>query len=173
MTTIAAKPAPMLTSGSSTMAVARRGGEVFMRKRLKGAHVDRAMRLYQRFGILAVVVPALLPPPIPFKVFVVLAGAVLNTWREFKIPAFTPVLWNLSSIFFSVFMVQYFDVPIYAMAVEAMALGAEDIVFVDDLPGNLKPARALGMATVRHERAPETVAELERLLGVTLRAPTG
>jgi membrane protein DedA with SNARE-associated domain len=62
--------------------VARRGGEVFLRKRLKGAHVDRAVRLYQRFGLLAVVVPALLPPPVPFKVFVVMAGAAgVAPWR--------------------------------------------------------------------------------------------
>ena len=79
--------AGMTTAGSllgcyALFAVARRGGEVFMRKRLKGAHVDRAIRLYQRFGILAVVVPALLPPPVPFKVFVVLAGAAnVATWR--------------------------------------------------------------------------------------------
>lgn len=55
--------------------VARRGGEIFLRKRLKGPHVDRAIALYQRHGLLAVVVPALLPPPVPFKVFVLLAGA--------------------------------------------------------------------------------------------------
>lgn len=62
--------------------VARRGGEVFLRKRLKGAYVDRALRLYQRFGLLAVIVPALLPPPVPFKVFVVLAGAAsVAPWR--------------------------------------------------------------------------------------------
>lgn len=62
--------------------VARRGGEVFMRKRLKGAHVDRALRLYQRFGLLAVLVPALLPPPTPFKLFVLMAGAAdVAAWR--------------------------------------------------------------------------------------------
>jgi membrane protein YqaA with SNARE-associated domain len=55
--------------------VARRGGEVFLRKRLKGPYVDRAIALYQRHGLLAVVVPSLLPPPVPFKVFVLLAGA--------------------------------------------------------------------------------------------------
>lgn len=55
--------------------VARRGGEVFLRKRLKGPYVDRAIALYQRHGLLAVVVPAVLPPPVPFKVFVLLAGA--------------------------------------------------------------------------------------------------
>ena len=55
--------------------VARRGGEAFMRKRLKGRYVDRAIALYQRYGLLAVVVPALLPPPVPFKLFVLMAGA--------------------------------------------------------------------------------------------------
>jgi len=40
---------------------------------------------------------------------------------------------------------------------------------VDDLPGNLKPARAMGMATVHHRGADSTVPELERLLGVKLR----
>lgn len=55
--------------------VARRGGESFMRKRLKGRHVDRAINLYQKYGLLAVVVPALLPPPVPFKLFVLMAGA--------------------------------------------------------------------------------------------------
>jgi putative peptidoglycan lipid II flippase len=59
--------------------------------------------------------------------FVVLSGAVLNTWREFKIPAFTPVLWNLSSIFFSLFLVKYFEVPIYSMAVAVMVGGVAQI----------------------------------------------
>ena len=42
-------------------------------------------------------------------------------------------------------------------------------VFVDDLPGNLKPARELGMATVLHREAAETIPELEELLGAALR----
>jgi len=56
-------------------AVARRGGDAFLRKRMQGPFVDRALTLYQKYGLLAVVVPALLPPPVPFKVFVLLAGA--------------------------------------------------------------------------------------------------
>jgi putative peptidoglycan lipid II flippase len=48
--------------------------------------------------------------------FVALAGGVLNSWREFKIPAFTPVLLNLASIFGAVVMVHWFHTPIYAMA---------------------------------------------------------
>ena len=65
--------------------VARRGGEVFLRRRLKGRYVDRAMTLYQRHGLLAVVVPALLPPPVPFKVFVLLAGAAAVSPLRFGI----------------------------------------------------------------------------------------
>ena len=55
--------------------VARRGGEMFLRKRVKGRYADRAIALYQKHGLLAVVVPSLLPPPVPFKLFVLLAGA--------------------------------------------------------------------------------------------------
>jgi membrane protein YqaA with SNARE-associated domain len=55
--------------------VGRRGGEAFLRRRFKGAHVDRALRLYQRWGVLAVFVPSLLPPPTPFKLIVLMSGA--------------------------------------------------------------------------------------------------
>jgi putative hydrolase of the HAD superfamily len=58
---------------------------------------------------------------------------------------------------------------IYEMGARAIGLPPPECVFVDDLPGNLKPARELGMATVHHRSAAETVAELERLLGVSLR----
>jgi len=59
---------------------------------------------------------------------------------------------------------------IYAIAAERMGMAPEQLVFVDDLPGNLKPARALGMATVVHRDAASTVAELEELLGVRVGA---
>lgn len=56
-------------------AVARRGGDAFFRQRMKGRFVDRALELYHQYGLLAVIVPALLPPPVPFKLFVLFAGA--------------------------------------------------------------------------------------------------
>jgi membrane protein YqaA with SNARE-associated domain len=56
-------------------AVVRRGGESFLRKRMQGRYFERAVKLYQKYGLLAVIVPALLPPPVPFKLFVLLAGA--------------------------------------------------------------------------------------------------
>ena len=58
---------------------------------------------------------------------------------------------------------------IYALAAQRLGRAPERCVFVDDLPGNLKPARAIGMATVLHRDAETTVAELEDHLGVSLR----
>lgn len=55
-------------------ALAEKGGVAFLRKRLRQAHLDRALASYKRHGLLAVMVPALLPPPSPFKLFVLAAG---------------------------------------------------------------------------------------------------
>jgi epoxide hydrolase-like predicted phosphatase len=59
---------------------------------------------------------------------------------------------------------------IYEMGAEQIGLAPEQCVFVDDLPFNLKPAEELGMATVHHVSAEQTIAELEELLGVELSA---
>jgi membrane protein YqaA with SNARE-associated domain len=54
--------------------LAKKGGEAFVRKRLRPGHVERSLALYRRHGLLALMVPALLPPPAPFKLFVLAAG---------------------------------------------------------------------------------------------------
>ena len=56
-------------------ALARRGGESFLRKRMKARHVERALAVFRRYGLFAVAIPAILPPPVPFKMFVLAAGA--------------------------------------------------------------------------------------------------
>ncbi len=56
--------------------IARRG-ERFVSKRFHPKHLDRVKELYRKWGLFALVIPALLPPPMPFKIFVVAAG-VLN-----------------------------------------------------------------------------------------------
>ena len=55
-------------------AIASKGGETVLRRRLSSRRLDRALALYQRHGLLALMVPALLPPPAPFKLFVLGAG---------------------------------------------------------------------------------------------------
>ena len=54
--------------------LADKGGEAFLRKRLRAGQTERVLALYQRHGVLALMVPALLPPPAPFKLFVLMAG---------------------------------------------------------------------------------------------------
>ena len=54
--------------------VGRKGGEAFLRRRFHERHVDRTLAVFQKYGLLAVAVPSLLPPPIPFKPFVLVAG---------------------------------------------------------------------------------------------------
>jgi epoxide hydrolase-like predicted phosphatase len=57
------------------------------------------------------------------------------------------------------------DPAIYELVAERLGLPPAACVFVDDLPGNLKPARALGMATVLHRGdAGATLAEVRALL---------
>nr|BFE66399.1 HAD-IA family hydrolase [Dactylosporangium thailandense] len=55
---------------------------------------------------------------------------------------------------------------IYALGAEAVGLDPAECVYVDDLPGNLKPARALGMTTLHHRGAAATIEALRPLLGL-------
>jgi putative hydrolase of the HAD superfamily len=53
------------------------------------------------------------------------------------------------------------DPAIYVLGAAAIGLPPQECVYVDDLPGNLKPARELGMTTVRHRTPQETLEILE------------
>ena len=55
--------------------VGKKGGEALVRKRFATAGVERAMAALRRHGIMAVLIPSLLPPPAPFKIFLLLAAA--------------------------------------------------------------------------------------------------
>ena len=61
------------------------------------------------------------------------------------------------------------DLVIYEVAIERLGVPASEIVFVDDLPGNLKPARELGMTTVHHTSAADTLDQLEQHFALPLR----
>src|SRR5947199_10776842 len=65
--------------------ILRRGGRAVLHRRFRMDHVLRVQRAYARFGILALAVPALLPPPMPFKIFVATAGALQFPRRRFLV----------------------------------------------------------------------------------------
>ena len=56
--------------------IVRRGGQAVLRKKFPVASIKRVERAYERFGFLAIGIPAILPPPLPFKIFVATAGAL-------------------------------------------------------------------------------------------------
>ena len=64
-------------------AVGRKGGETFLRKTFADERIGRVQKWYQRHGVLAVIVPSLLPPPTPFKIFVLSAGTFGISWPKF------------------------------------------------------------------------------------------
>jgi len=60
------------------------------------------------------------------------------------------------------------DPRFYELACETLGVEPSECVFLDDLGVNLKPARALGMHTIKVTDPDAALAELEALLGVVL-----
>ena len=56
--------------------IIRRGGQAVLRRRFPLASIKRVEHAYERFGFFAIAIPAVLPPPLPFKIFVATAGAL-------------------------------------------------------------------------------------------------
>src|SRR6185369_1177736 len=78
-------------------------------------------------------------PYIFFISLVSLAGGVLNVYRRFAIPAFTPVLLNVSIIGAALFLARWFDPPILALAWGVAIGGAAQLAL------QVRPLLAIGM----------------------------
>ena len=61
------------------------------------------------------------------------------------------------------------DPRFYKMACKIVNVDPDQVVFLDDLGVNLKPARAMGMTTIKVMDHPKARAELEGILGMELR----
>ncbi|WP_019581268.1 murein biosynthesis integral membrane protein MurJ [Pseudomonas mandelii] len=58
-----------------------------------------------------------------------LAGAILNTWNRFSVPAFVPTLLNVSMIIFAVFLTPYFDPPVMALGWAVLVGGLAQLLY--------------------------------------------
>ena len=73
---------PLFAAGGAVLgcwllySIMRRGGQALLRKRFKPERIQKVERAYARFGFLAIAIPAILPPPLPFKIFVATAGTL-------------------------------------------------------------------------------------------------
>jgi len=65
--------------------VGKRGGEPLLVRRFGAERVEQARAAFRRWDILALAVPALLPPPMPFKIFVFSAGVFGIPFRRFAL----------------------------------------------------------------------------------------
>ena len=63
-------------------AIGRKGGEVALRKRVSQARFDAISERFESQEFLALMIPAMLPPPTPFKLFVFAAGALKMKVRD-------------------------------------------------------------------------------------------
>jgi putative hydrolase of the HAD superfamily len=61
------------------------------------------------------------------------------------------------------------DPRIYRMMIETLGVDPKACVYLDDLGVNLKPARDMGMTTIKVLNGPQAIAELEAATGLTLR----
>ena len=81
-------------------------------------------------------------PYIFFISLVALAGGILNTHDEFAVPAFTPVLLNISMIAAAIWLAPMMDKPVMALAWGVFIAGAAQLLF--QLPFLLR-LKVLGM----------------------------
>lgn len=95
-------------------------------------------------------------PYIFFMSLVAMSAGVLNTWKHFAVPAFTPVLLNLSFITFILFLTPHLERPIFALAVAVIAGGVLQLVIqipslmkLGVLPRPANPFKALKDFAVR------------------------
>jgi membrane protein YqaA with SNARE-associated domain len=54
--------------------LARRGGEAFLKKGFSQSTIDKSFVWFKKFGLLAIILPSICPPPVPLKIFILLAG---------------------------------------------------------------------------------------------------
>jgi membrane protein YqaA with SNARE-associated domain len=138
---------------SSLWYLARRGGEAYLGRRFSPAQLQRTRETFDRWGVLALAVPAMMPPPVPFKIFVLGAGVFGMRYRRFALTL--TVSRGLRYVFWAVLGVAYGEQA-------RLLLQAADAWFFLQrwrLLG-LAAALTLVLATVyalrrRHRRAPE------------------
>ena len=63
--------------------IGKKGGDALVSKRFTTRNIERAKASFQRHGVMTVLIPSLLPPPAPFKIFVLLAGVAHIDVRKF------------------------------------------------------------------------------------------
>jgi putative hydrolase of the HAD superfamily len=96
-------------------------------------------------------------------------GALTNNWRA-EAPRPTVGLRELFDVFVesAVVGLRKPDPHIYELVCARLGVAPAQVVFLDDIGRNLKPARALGMATIKVDDPDQALRELETVVGFAL-----
>ena len=98
-------------------------------------------------------------PYILFISLTALISGILNTFKQFAVPAFTPVLLNISLIIFAIWFAPYFDEPVEALAWGVFVGGIAQLLF--QIPALMK----LGLfPRLRLKRKAEGVNRIIKLM---------
>lgn len=72
-----------LLGGYATYGLGLKGGRAALEKKLPRKKAERIQRLFKKYGFWSLFVPALLPPPVPFSPFLLMAGTMKYPKRNF------------------------------------------------------------------------------------------
>jgi membrane protein YqaA with SNARE-associated domain len=113
-----------LAGCSALWYIGRRGGEAYLVRRFGRERVDQTRATFEKWDILALAIPAMLPPPMPFKIFVLSSGVFGLPYR--RVAATLIVARGLRYVFWGVMGATYGD--------EALALLRQFDQWFDDRP---------------------------------------
>ncbi len=116
---------------------------------------------------LSVTMTQIMFPYILFMSLVALAGGILNTWQEFRVPAFTPVLLNLSFIAGAIFLAPHLSQPVYALAIAVVIGGVLQLWFQVPALRKIGMLPRIGMNPVAALRDPGVRRVLRQMLPAT------
>lgn len=116
--------------------VARRGGEKLATRFISQAKLLKAEMLLTKYGFLAIAVPALSPPPMPFKGFVLAAGIFAMPRLQFAATIFFArglryVIWSVLGAMYgdeAIGWVEHFD--LWAKNHPAMVIGVLALMMI-------------------------------------------
>lgn len=144
--------------------------EAFDRESRDAGHAVSARAMMARIGEAAQPRPRMLAAIEAIRARGLRTSALTNNWRsaggdtgaDRLAPFFDVVVES------AVEGVRKPDPCIYALALERLAVSAHETVFLDDIGRNLKPARAMGMTTIKVDGEEQALADLSRVLGFPL-----
>jgi membrane protein DedA with SNARE-associated domain len=120
--------------------VGRKGGSPMLRKRFSQRNIERAERLFEKYGLLTVLIPSILPPPMPFKIFVLSAGVFrVKPWKFFTAVLIGRTIrysmWGILAVLYGnsvkLFMQQNLNIiGIFLFGAFALAIAATFIIYL-------------------------------------------